>query len=407
LLLIYFKVRGDFMVDNNIKAMIGKVFNDIADAVQTGQFGEKVKVGITVAGSELGLDNIVKGAEMAQAKDNSVEVVLIGPKVETTLTQYNVEDEDAQHRKMEELLDSGEIGACVTMHYNFPIGVSTVGKVVTPGRGKEMIIATTTGTSSPHRVEAMIKNGIYGIITAKSMGIEDPTVGILNVDGARQVERAFKDLISKGYPISFTESERADGGTVMRGNDLLTGTPDVMITDTLTGNILMKVFSSYSTGGSYESQGFGYGPGIGEDYNRVILILSRASGIPVVANAIGYAASLVRGNVVEVAKTEFEKANKAGLKDILKDLVKDTKKTEIEEDVDIEAPPAETVTGTINGIDIMELEDAVQALWKAGIYAESGMGCTGPIVMVNEERLGQAINELAKAGYDVGESEPC
>ena len=387
--------------------MIGKVFNDIADAVQTGQFGEKVKVGITVAGSELGLDNIVKGAEMAQAKDNSVEVVLIGPKVETTLTQYNVEDEDAQHRKMEELLDSGEIGACVTMHYNFPIGVSTVGKVVTPGRGKEMIIATTTGTSSPHRVEAMIKNGIYGIITAKSMGIEDPTVGILNVDGARQVERAFKDLISKGYPISFTESERADGGTVMRGNDLLTGTPDVMITDTLTGNILMKVFSSYSTGGSYESQGFGYGPGIGEDYNRVILILSRASGIPVVANAIGYAASLVRGNVVEVAKTEFEKANKAGLKDILKDLVKDTKKTEIEEDVDIEAPPAETVTGTINGIDIMELEDAVQALWKAGIYAESGMGCTGPIVMVNEERLGQAINELAKAGYDVGESEPC
>ncbi|MCK9443208.1 MAG: glycine/sarcosine/betaine reductase complex component C subunit alpha [Tissierellaceae bacterium] len=395
------------MVDNNIKAMIGKVFNDIADAVQTGQFGEKVKVGITVAGSELGLDNIVKGAEMAQAKDNSVEVVLIGPKVETTLTQYNVEDEDAQHRKMEELLDSGEIGACVTMHYNFPIGVSTVGKVVTPGRGKEMIIATTTGTSSPHRVEAMIKNGIYGIITAKSMGIEDPTVGILNVDGARQVERAFKDLISKGYPISFTESERADGGTVMRGNDLLTGTPDVMITDTLTGNILMKVFSSYSTGGSYESQGFGYGPGIGEDYNRVILILSRASGIPVVANAIGYAASLVRGNVVEVAKTEFEKANKAGLKDILKDLVKDTKKTEIEEDVDIEAPPAETVTGTINGIDIMELEDAVQALWKAGIYAESGMGCTGPIVMVNEERLGQAINELAKAGYDVGESEPC
>lgn len=395
------------MVDNNIKAMIGKVFNDIADAVQTGQFGEKVKVGITVAGSELGLDNIVKGAEMAQARDNSIEVVLIGPKVETTLTQYNVEDEDAQHRKMEELLDSGEIGACVTMHYNFPIGVSTVGKVITPGRGKEMIIATTTGTSSPHRVEAMIKNGIYGIITAKSMGIEEPTVGILNVDGARQVERAFKDLISKGYPINFTESERADGGTVMRGNDLLTGTPDVMITDTLTGNILMKVFSSYSTGGSYESQGFGYGPGIGEDYNRVILILSRASGIPVVANAISYAASLVRGKVVEVAKTEFEKANKAGLKDILKELVKDTKKTEIEEDVDIEAPPAETVTGTINGIDIMELEDAVQALWKAGIYAESGMGCTGPIVMVNEEKLGQAINELAKAGYDVGESEPC
>lgn len=387
--------------------MIGKVFNDIADAMQTGQFGERVRVGITVAGSELGIDNIVKGAEMAQARDKSIEVVLIGPKVDSSLTQYNVEGEDAQHKKMEELLDSGEIGACVTMHYNFPIGVSTVGRVVTPGKGGEMFLATTTGTSSPHRVEAMVKNGIYGIITAKAMGIENPTVGILNLDGARQVERAFKDLASKGYPINFTESERADGGSVMRGNDLLTGTPDIMINDTLTGNILMKVFSSYTTGGSYESQGFGYGPGIGEDYERIILILSRASGTPVVANAIGYAASLARGDLIKVAKEEFEKANHAGLKDILKGLTKETKKTEAKEEIEVTAPPKETVTGTINGIDIMELEEAVEALWKAGIYAESGMGCTGPIVMVNESKLGEAVKVLASAGYDVGESDPC
>lgn len=394
------------MTDNNIKGMIGKVFSDIADAMETGQFGEKVRVGITVAGSELGIDNIVKGAELAQARDNSIEVVLIGPKVDSKLTQYNVDSEEAQHRKMEELLDSGEIGACVTMHYSFPIGVSTVGRVITPGRGKEMFLATTTGTSSPHRVEAMVKNGIYGIIAAKAMGIQNPTVGILNVDGARQVERAFKDLISKGYPVNFTESERADGGCVMRGNDLLTGTPDVMINDTLTGNLLMKVFSSFTTGGSYEAQGFGYGPGIGEDYDRTILIISRASGTPVVANAISYGASMIRGNVTKIAKEEFQKANKAGLKEILKGLTKETKKADAS-DEDVVAPPAETVTGTISGIDIMELEDAVKALWKAGIYAESGMGCTGPIVMINEAKLGDALKALAKAGYSVGESDPC
>ena len=66
-----------------------------------------------------------------------------------------------------------------------------------------MFLATTTGTSS-HRVEAMVKNGIYGI-AIKAMGIENPTVGILNVDGARQVERAFKDLVSNGYEINFTD----------------------------------------------------------------------------------------------------------------------------------------------------------------------------------------------------------
>lgn len=390
---------------DNIKSVIGKVFNDIADAMETGQFGQRVKVGITTLGSELGIENIVKGAEIAQARDNSVEVVLIGPKVESNLTQVVVENEDQGYKKMEELLDSGEIGACVTMHYSFPIGVSTVGKVVTPGRGKEMFIATTTGTSSPHRVEAMVKNGIYGIIAAKAMGIEKPTIGIINVDGARQVERAFKDLISKGYEINFTESQRSDGGAVMRGNDLLMGTPDVMITDTLTGNILMKMFSSFTTGGSYESQGFGYGPGIGEGYNRNVLILSRASGTPVVANAISYGASLVKGNINEVAKAEFEKANKAGYKEVLQGLTKETKKEEAAEEV--VAPPKEVVTGTIEGVDIMELEDAVTVLWKNGIYAESGMGCTGPIVMVNETKVAESMRVLASAGYDVGEPEDC
>lgn len=393
------------MATNDVKSMIGKVFTDIADAMETGQFGQRARVGVTTVGSELGIDNIVKGAEMAQMRDSSLEVVLIGPEVDSKLRQYKAEDENEAASKMEELLDSGEIQACVTMHYSFPIGVSTVGKVVTPGKGNEMFIATTTGTTSPHRVEAMIKNGLNGIITAKAMGIENPTVGILNLDGARQVERALKELSKNGYQVNFTESGRSDGGSVMRGNDLLLGTPDIMITDTLTGNTLMKIFSSYTTGGSYEAQGYGYGPGIGEGYDRLVLILSRASGSPVVANAISYAAGLAKGNVLAIAKEEYAKANKAGLGDILAELTKETKKEESAEEV--KAPPKEIVTGQIEGIDIMELEEAVEVLWKGNIYAESGMGCTGPIVMVNEEKLSDAMKVLASAGYDVGEAEDC
>ena len=393
------------MATDNIKTMIGSIFNEIADAMETGSFGKKVRVGLTTLGSELGVENMVKGAEAAQKRSASVEVVLIGPKVESSLTQVVVENEDQGYKEMERMLDSKELDACVTLHYSFPIGVSTVGRVVTPGKGKEMIIATTTGTSSAHRVEAMVKNGIYGVITAKALGIKNPTVGILNVDGARQVERSFKELAGKGYPINFTESSRADGGAVMRGNDLLAGTPDVMITDTLTGHIMMKVFSSFTTGGSYESQGYGYGPGIGENYDRLVMILSRASGSPVIANAISYAAELVQGDVLNVAKKEFEAANKAGLKDILSSLTKDVKKEEVK--TEVKAPDKEPVTGTIDGIDIMELEDAVQVLWSNGIYAESGMGCTGPIVMVNETKINEALGVLSKAGYSVGQAEDC
>lgn len=394
-------------MSDNIKNMIGKVFNDIADAMETGQFGQKVRVGITVLGSEHGVENIVRGAELAQKRNSSVEVVLIGPKVDTELKIYEANTEDEQHKRMEELLDSGEINSAVTMHYTFPLGVSTVGRVVTPGKGKEMFIATTTGTSSAHRVEGMVKNALYGIITAKAMGIKKPTVGLLNVDGVRQVERALNELKANGYDFDFAESMRSDGGSVMRGNDLLTGTPDVMVTDSLTGNLLMKIFSSYTTGGDYEAMGFGYGPGIGEDYERTILILSRASGVPVVANAIEFAAGLAQGKVTEISKEEFAKAKKAKFDDILKGLKKDTKKESTEDSGEVVAPAKEVVTGSISGVDIMELEDAVVTLWKNGIYAESGMGCTGPIVMVNEAKVDQAVEVLAKAGYIAGESTPC
>jgi len=41
----------------------------------------------------------------------------------------------------------------------------------------------------------------------------------------------------------------------MRGNDLLAASCDVMVTDTLTGNLLVKILSAFTTGGDYESIG--------------------------------------------------------------------------------------------------------------------------------------------------------
>lgn len=389
-----------------IKKILGNAFLEIADAIETGKFGQRIRVGLTTYGSEHGTENLVRGAELA-ARDAAFDIVLIGPKWDTDLEVVEVASEENMHKKMEELLDSNYIQACVTMHYNFPIGVSTVGRVVTPGVGREMFIATTTGTSATNRSEAMLKNAIYGVIAAKAMGIEDPSVGILNVDNARTVERGLKELISGGYKLNFGESKRSDGGNVMRGNDLLMGSVDVMVTDTLTGNILMKMFSSYSTGGSYEALGYGYGPGIGFDYDRAILILSRASGIPVVANALKYAAGLAKGGLGEVAKAEFEKVRAAGFDLIVKEFTKESKKATPDEDEEIKAPNKEIVTGTVSGIDIMDLEDAVKVLWKKGVYAESGMGCTGPIVMVAEDKLEVAIKILAEAGYVSKEAIPC
>jgi glycine reductase len=333
---------------------------------------------------------------MAQHANPNIEVVLVGPDTKSSLPRIDAKDEKEQHKVMEQALESGDLAACVTMHYSFPIGVSTVGRVLTPGRGREMFLATTTGTSATDRVEGMVKNAISGLATAKAAGISDPTLGILNLDQARTVERALQKLMDNGYQFRFAESVRADGGSVMRGNDLLVGAPDVMVTDTLTGNVLMKVFSAYTSGGDYETLGYGYGPGIGEGYDKIILILSRASGAPVAANAIKYAAEVATGKLLERAAAEFAAANAAGLKDLFK---KEAQPAEAAEEAEVVAPPAKVTTEEIPGIDILELEDAQRAVWKAGVFAATGMGCTGPVIMVAHEDAEKAIEALIKAGY--------
>ena len=66
---------------------------------------------------------------------------------------------------------------------------------------------------------------------------------------------------------------------------------------------------------------------------------------------------------------------------------------------EVKCPPAEPCTASIPGIEVMDLEDAAKALWKAGIYAETGMGCTGPLVMMSEANHAKALEILKAAGY--------
>ena len=377
------------------KKIIAKAFMEMAEGLESGSFGVKPRIALTGMGSEHGEENAMQAAVMAAAR--GVDVYYIGSLEHEGITTIHVADDEEGHKKMEEMVEKGEVDGAVTMHFPFPIGVSTVGRVVTPAKGKEMFVANTTGTSSADRIEGMIKNAVYGIIAAKACGVKEPTLGILNVDGARQTEMALKELQKNGYDFKFAESARADGGTVMRGNDVLQGTPDVMVMDSLTGNVMVKMLSSFTTGGSFAASGYGYGPGRGEGYDKLIMIVSRASGAPVIANALEYAAQLIRGKVFDVARAEFAKAEKAGLSKILaarKAAAKPAAEAET-----VTAPPAEPCTASIPGIEVMDLEDAVQALWKAGIYAESGMGCTGPLVMMSEANHEKALEILKKAGY--------
>lgn len=380
---------------DNIKSAIATIFSELADGLETGQFGKKIRVAVIGPGSELGEDNVIQGCQLAARQ--GIEVLYLGNAKAEGVTTIECTCADDAFDTMEELLKSGQADAAVAMHYPFPIGVSTVGRVVAPATGKNVYLATTTGTSSTDRVEAMVLNTIAGIATARADGLGHPTVGLLNLDGTRQVEGILKQLQSAGYPIDFASSGRADGGAVMRGNDLLTGAQDVLVTDSLTGNVLMKVLSAYSSGGSYETLGAGYGPGVGEKMSGIVMIVSRASGAPVISQAIEYAASLSKGHLADVYKQELALARKAGLDHLLQDRREAASAGKASEA--ITAPPSEVVTEQIEGIDVLDLEDAVQLLWSKQIYAESGMGCTGPIVRVSTAKRDQAREILRQGGF--------
>jgi len=349
------------------------------------------------AGSELGVEELLRGAVLASAQDPRLQVVAIGTKVPgyDSLEWIELPNCEADiATAMESALADGRISGAVALHYPFPLGVTTIGRVITPARGKPLLIASSTGMSAMSRTEAMLRNALYGIAVAKALGMEKPTVGILNLDGAASVQRALVRLSEGGYAIHFGSSVRVDGGSLLRGNDLLAGATDVCVCDTLTGNVLMKLFSAFSTGGSYEALGWGYGPSVGEKWGKIVGIISRASGAPVIANALCYTASLIRGKLVDCVQSELAAAKAAGLDQIISSIAA----TSVREE-EVSAPPQQPTDSEIPGVDVLSIEAAVKELWKAGIYAESAMGCTGPVVKVSGSLLERSKEVLSKTGY--------
>lgn len=59
---------------------------------------------------------------------------------------------------------------------------------------------------------------------------------------------------------------------MIRGNDVIQGTPDILVTDSLTGSVPIKMLSAYTSGGSFETTGYGYDPGIGKGYEKLIKV---------------------------------------------------------------------------------------------------------------------------------------
>ena len=377
---------------SSVSAAAARLFQDAANALETSRTSIRAGIAVTGLGSELGEQAVADACTAAVSK--GYDIVYLGLESVPGAANVRCEDENACRDEMEKLLQSGRCDAAVTMHHLFPIGTATVGRVTTPARGKDVFIATTTGTPSSDRVEGLVLGALYGIIAAKSCGVDSPTVGILNIYGAHRAESALRKLRSNGFPVEFAESARPEGGAIMRGNDVLLGTADVIVSDPLTGNVLMKMLSAFNSGGDRECVGYGYGPGIGADAKHPILIISRASDTPVILNAIRYAADVSIGGISGITSELLAQADRCGLSGV----IESPDGTATGKEPSAAPPKREPVTESISGIEIEDIDHATRFLWGNGIYAESGMGCTGPVVLVNESNIARSVELLIEAG---------
>jgi betaine reductase len=104
----------------------------------------KPRIVVAGLGSELGEKVVV--AACASVVSAEYDLYYLGQMSVLGAVNIMCTDEGACSAEMTRLLNSGECDAAIAMHHAFPIGTATVGRVVTPVNGKEMFIATTTGT---------------------------------------------------------------------------------------------------------------------------------------------------------------------------------------------------------------------------------------------------------------------
>jgi len=372
------------------KKMIGQALARVVARARAGF--DPVTIGLMAWGGELGPDEILAGGREAQADDPGLKVVALGPR-RPGYEDLDWLEADEAGPALETALDEGRLQGAVALHHPFTLGVTTIGRVVTPARGRPLLLASTTGAAAAQTGPALVLNAVFGRAVARSLGLGDPTLGLLNLGGAGQALRALTALKEAGYPLKFGASGRADGGALLRGNDLLNPSVDICLCDSLTGNVLMKLFGAWQTGGSYEALGWGYGPSVGHGWRRVVSIISRASGAPVVAGALKFTAAAIRGRLPEKAAEEMAAAEKAGLASVLAGLAPAAA------EAPVQPPPARPTEEEIHGVDVLDIENAVACLWRAGLYAESAMGCTGPVVKVPRDALEAAKDRLRSFNF--------
>lgn len=336
---------------------------------KSGNASRRVRVAVDAMGGDFAPAEVVSGAVQA-AKDLGVEIILAGSKadIEREIAKTDITNLPIRLAEASEVIMDGEQPAIAVMRKpNSSMAVAT--RLVKEGEADAVISAGSTGAVmvcalqylgtlpgierpvaagpflglSPKTVVLdlganvgcqpyqMVNFAVAGIVYAKTfLGIENPTVGLLNV-GAE--EGKGNDFAKEAYPLLKKSGLNFIGN--VEGMDIVFGKANVIVCDGFVGNILVKfceglgrTVNRWLTGELKEklssvdlenmttrlyrlmSPGVAMGGGPLWGVNGVVAIAHGASRAPQIVGTIKQAKLAVESKFVDTLRVELQKVQK-------------------------------------------------------------------------------------------------
>lgn len=150
--------------------------------------------------------------------------------------------------RLDAIISAGNTGACVAaaqLHMRRLEGVIRPGIAVTVPTFAGPIVLIDVGANIEPKASHLAQYGVMGDIYARRvLGIENPRVALMNVGGEEQKGtqevRDARDLLRATEGLNFTG--------FVEGRGVFNGQADVVITDGIVGNVMLKMAEGLSSG---------------------------------------------------------------------------------------------------------------------------------------------------------------
>ncbi|MEN9669176.1 MAG: Phosphate acyltransferase [Planctomycetota bacterium] len=150
--------------------------------------------------------------------------------------------------RLDAIISAGNTGACVAaaqLHMRRLEGVIRPGIAVTVPTFAGPIVLIDVGANIEPKASHLAQYGVMGDIYARRvLGIENPRVALMNVGGEEQKGtqevRDARDLLRSTEGLNFTG--------FVEGRGVFNGEADVVITDGIVGNVMLKMAEGLSSG---------------------------------------------------------------------------------------------------------------------------------------------------------------